>query len=169
MEDRIKQIVVAILAKARDDVRANMQAKGINASGRTSAALQVRQNGSRIELVKVAGENAPFQTLQYGRAGGNVTGGFRITKAGVRDVSNTFKAILIQWAKNKGFELNWGGATILGRKIAREGTARHETPRNDIYDEPLEKAVDGVRQEARKYVLGSIKAVLASGYADTNL
>lgn len=163
------QNIAQILLQAREEIRANMAAKGINASGRTSVALQVRQNGSRIELVKVAGENAPFQTLQYGRAGGNVPGGFRITKAGVRDVSNTFKAILIQWAKNKGFELNWGGATMLARKIAREGTERHRVPRNDIYDKPLEKAVDGVRQEARKYILGSIKAALASGYTNTDL
>ena len=51
MEDRIKQIVVAILAKARDDVRANMQAKGINASGRTSASIIVRETDTGVGIV----------------------------------------------------------------------------------------------------------------------
>ena len=150
------QNIAQILLQARDEIRANMQAKGINASGRTSAALQVRQNGSRIELVKVAGDNAPFGTLQYGRAKGRVPRGFY--------------DILKQWTRDKGLSFSSEQergtfAYFLARKIAREGTKRHRSPRNDIYDEPLEKAVDGVRQETRKYVLGTIKAVLQSGYA----
>ena len=164
MADNVSNTIAGILTQARDEIRANMQTQNINASGRTSAALQVRQNGSRIELVKVAGENAPFQTLQYGRAGGNVPGGFRITKAGVRDVSNTFKAILMQWAKNKGFELNWGGATMLGRKIAREGTRRHETPNTQVYSEPIKKAVEAVGQEVRRYVLQSVQATIKANF-----
>lgn len=154
------QNIAQILLQARDDIRANMQAKGINASGRTSAALEVVQGSGKIALIKAQGENAPFGTLQYGRAGGRVPAGFY--------------EILKQWSRDKGLsfanEQERGTfAYFLARKIAREGTQRHRAPRNDIYDEPLEKAVDGVRQEARKYVLGSIKAVLASGYVDTSL
>ena len=154
-QQEFAQNIAQVLTQARDEIRANMAAKGINASGRTSAALQVRQNGSRIELVKVEGDNAPFGTLQYGRGGGRVPKGFY--------------EILKQWSKDKGLsfssETERGTfAYFLARKIAREGTNRHRSPRTDIYDEPLEKAVDGVRQEARKYVLGTIKAVLSSGY-----
>ena len=154
------QNIAQILLQARDEIRANMQAKGINASGRTSSALEVVQGGGKIALIKAEGQNAPFVTLQYGRAGGRVPAGFY--------------EILKQWSRDKGLsfinEQERGTfAYFLARKIAREGTQRHRSPRNDIYDEPLENAVDGVRQEARKYVLGSIKAVLASGYADTNL
>lgn len=154
------QNIAQILLQAREEIRANMQAKGINASGRTSAALQVVKRGSQIALIKAEGQNAPFGTLQYGRAGGRVPAGFY--------------EILKQWSRDKGLsfanEQERGTfAYFLARKIAREGTQRHRSPRTDIYDEPLEKAVDGVRQEARKYVLGSIKAALASGYADTNL
>lgn len=150
------QNIAQILTQARDEIRANMAAKGINASGRTSAALQVVHRGSKIELIKAQGQNAPFGTLQYGRAGGRVPAGFY--------------EILKQWSRDKGLtfssETERGTfAYFLARKIAREGTKRHRSPRNDIYDEPLANAVDGVRQEARKYVLGSIKAVLESGYA----
>lgn len=154
------QNIAQILLQAREEIRANMQAKGINASGRTSAALQVVQRGGKIALIKAEGQNAPFGTLQYGRAGGRVPAGFY--------------EILKQWSRDKGLSFSSEQergtfAYFLARKIANEGTQRHRSPRNDIYDEPLAKAVDGIRQEARKYVLGNIKAVLGSGYADTNL
>ena len=149
------QNIAQILLQARDEIRANMAAKGINASGRTSAALQVVQRGGKIELIKAEGQNAPFGTLQYGRAKGRVPRGFFY--------------IIQQWTRDKGFSFenekhrNAFTAYVVN-KVKTEGTNRHRSPRNDIYDEPLAKAVDGVRQEARKYVLGTIKAVLDSGY-----
>lgn len=161
MTDRqFEKNIAQILLQARDEIRANMQTQNINASGRTSAALQVVQGGGKIALIKAEGQNAPFVTLQYGRAGGRVPAGFY--------------EILKQWSRDKGLsfanEQERGTfAYFLARKIAREGTKRHRSPRNDIYDKPLENAVDGIRQEARNYVLGNIKAVLASSYADTNL
>jgi hypothetical protein len=154
------QNIAQILLQAREQIRANMAAKGINASGRTSASLQVVQRGSKIALIKAEGQNAPFGTLQYGRAGGRVPAGFY--------------EILKQWSRDKGLSFSneqerGTFAYFLARKIAREGTERHRLPRNDIYDKPLEKAVDGVRKEARKYILGSIKAALASGYTNMDL
>ena len=149
------QNIAQILLQARDEIRANMAAKGINASGRTSAALQVVQRGGKIELIKAEGQNAPFGTLQYGRAKGRVPRGFFY--------------IIQQWTRDKGFSFenekhrNAFTAYVVN-KVKTEGTNRHRSPRNDIYDEPLAKAVDGIRQEARKYVLGTIKAVLDSGY-----
>ena len=150
------QNIAQILTQARDEIRANMQAKGINASGRTSDALQVVQRGGKIELIKAEGQNAPFGTLQYGRAKGRVPRGFFY--------------IIQQWTRDKGFSFenekhrNAFTAYVVN-KVKTEGTNRHLSPRTDIYDEPLAKAVDGVRQEARKYVLGTIKSVLESGYA----
>ena len=154
------QNIAQILLQARDEIRANMAAKGINASGRTSAALQVVQSGGKIELIKLEGQNAPFGTLQYGRAKGRVPRGFFY--------------IIQQWTRDKGFSFenekhrNAFTAYVVN-KVKTEGTNRHRSPRNDIYDEPLAKAVDGVRQEARKHVIDGIKAVLESGYTDTNL
>ena len=150
------QNIAQILTQARDEIRVNMAAKGINASGRTSAALQVVQRGGKIALIKAQGQNAPFGTLQYGRAKGRVPRGFFY--------------IIQQWTRDKGFSFenekhrNAFTAYVVN-KVKTEGTNRHRSPRTDIYDEPLAKAVDGVRQEARKHVLDGIKAVLASGYA----
>lgn len=155
MADNVSNTIAGILTQARDEIRANMQTHNINASGRTSSALQVRQNGSRIELVKVAGENAPFQTLQYGRAGGKVPAGFYY--------------IIKQWTRDKGLpfdtETERGTfAYFVARKIAREGTSRHETPDTQVYSEPIKKAVEAVGQEVRRYILQSVQATIKANF-----
>ena len=135
--------VEAILNEARDAIRAEIDSKGINATGNTSKSFRVERYEGGIRLV-MGGESfptAPLETLEVGRPGGNVPGGFRMTKAGVLDVSNTFKAILIEWAKAKGIaDFGWGRATMLGRRIAAEGTLRHRSPVN-VYSQAVTDAV----------------------------
>ena len=146
--------VAEILELAKQEIQEEMAAKGINASGRTSRSFRVEryENGARLVMGGTAERTAPLETLEIGRPGGNVPGGFRITKAGVRDVSNTFKAILVQWAKEKGItDFGWGQATILGRRIAAEGTNRHKNPTN-VYTEATIKAAN----EVRKYATATI-------------
>ena len=155
MAVEIANSISAILTQARDEIRANMQTQNINASGRTSASLQVRKNGSRIELVKVAGENAPFQTLQYGRGGGKVPAGFY--------------NIIKQWTRDKGLsfanETERGTfAYFVARKIAREGTRRHETPNTQVYSEPIKKASEEIGQEVRRYILQSVQTTIKANF-----
>lgn len=155
MADNVSNTIAGILMQARDEIRANMQTQNINASGRTSSALQVRQVGSRLELVKVAGENAPFQTLQYGRAGGKVPAGFYY--------------IIKQWTRDKGLsfdsETDRGTfAYFTARKIAREGTRRHETPNTQVYSEPIKKASEEIGKEVRQYILSGISAVIKANF-----
>ena len=155
MADNVSNTIAGILTQARDEIRANMQTQNINASGRTSSALQVRQNGSRIELVKVAGENAPFHTLQYGRAGGKVPAGFYY--------------IIKQWTRDKG--LSFSNETERGtfayftaRKIASEGTKRHETPNEQVYSEPIKKATESIESVVKDYVLARISAAIKANF-----
>ena len=155
MADNVSNTIASILTQARDEIRANMQTQNINASGRTSAALQVRQVGSRFELVKVAGENAPFQTLQYGREGGKVPAGFYY--------------IIKQWTRDKGLsfanETERGTfAYFVARKIAREGTRRHETPNTQVYSEPIKKATEEIGKEVRQYILSGISSVIKANF-----
>lgn len=155
MADNISNTIAGILTQARDEIRANMQMQNINASGRTSEALQVRQNGSRIELVKVAGENAPFQTLQYGRAGGKVPKGFYY--------------IIKQWTRDKGLSFDTETergtfAYFVARKIVREGTNRHKTPNTQVYSEPIKKAVEEIGQEVRRYILQGVQTTINSNF-----
>lgn len=125
--------IVAVLEKAKADIQARMEAENINASGRSSRSWRVVQYDGGVRLLYGDFDTAPLETLEVGRPGGNVPGGFRMTKDGVLDVSNTFKAILIRWAEEKGIpDFGWGRATMLGRRIAEQGTLRHTNP-VDVY------------------------------------
>lgn len=167
MEDRIKQIVVAILAKARDDVRANMQAKGINASGRTSASIIVRETDTGVQLVGgkpgqhivsgqprgvdvLADDTAPIPTLEIGRPGGSVPKGFYY--------------ILKQWTRDKGIPFTKESerqtfAYFLAKRIAREGTRRHEMP-EDVYTTPAKEAAQAIQKDLTLLVNTEILSVL---------
>ena len=150
--------VEAILNEARDAIRAEMAAKGINATGNTSRSFRLERYEGGIRLV-MGGEyypTAPLETLEVGRPGGNVPGGFRMTKAGVLDVSNTFKAILVEWAKAKGIaDFGWGKATIVGRRIAAEGTLRHKNPVN-VYSQAVNDAMKKINDNVTVIVTQKI-------------
>lgn len=151
--------VEAILNEARDSIRAEMASKGINATGNTSKSFRVERYDGGIRLV-MGGESyrtAPLETLEVGRPpGGNVPGGFRMTKAGVLDVSNTFKAILVEWAKAKGIaDFGWGRATMLGRRIAAEGTLRHKSPVN-VYSQAVFDARNKIVQEVSVFMTDKV-------------
>ena len=142
--------VEKVLEAAKDEIQARMEADDINASGRTSKSFRVERYDGGIRLVMggTAERTAPLETLEVGRPAGNVPGGFRTTKAGVRDVSNTFKAILVQWARDKGIEgFGWGHATMLGRRIAAEGTERNRNPKI-VYTEAVIEARDEIMRTA---------------------
>ena len=125
--------IVEVLEKAKADIQARMEAENINASGRSSRSWRVVQYDGGVRLLYGDFDTAPLDTLEVGRPGGNVPGGFRMTKDGVLDVSNTFKAILVKWAEDKGIaDFGWGRATMLGRRIAEQGTLRHTNP-VDVY------------------------------------
>lgn len=147
-----------ILERAKQRIQDNLAAKGINASGRTSRSFRVERydGGVRLVMGGTAERTAPLSTLEVGRPGGNVPGGFRVTKAGVVDVSNTFKAILIQWARDKHIpDFGWAEATILGRRIADQGTNRHRNP-EDVYSSVVQDAVREAGEEAVKSITAFI-------------
>lgn len=155
MADNVSNTIAGILTQARDEIRANMQAQNINASGRTSAALQVVQRGTKIELIKAEGQNAPFQTLQYGRVKGRVPRGFFY--------------IIQQWTRDKGFSFenekhrNAFTAYVVN-KVKTEGTNRHETPNEKVYSEPIQKASEGVEKVVKDYVLKSISVAINTNF-----
>lgn len=145
----IDEQIVALLEKAKAEIQTRMEQEDINASGRSSRSFRVVRYDGGVRLVYGGADTAPLGTLEVGRPAGNVPGGFVMTKAGVRDVSKTFKAILIQWAKDKGIQdFGWGRATMLGRRIAEQGTLRHFQP-VDVYTsivmQTAEKVKDGLR------------------------
>ena len=153
-----------LLDAAKDDIQARMAAEDINASGRTSRSFRVERYDGGIRLVMGGTDErtAPLETLEVGRPAGNVPGGFRMTKAGVLDVSNTFKAILVEWAKAKGIaDFGWGKATIVGRRIAAEGTLRHTNPVN-VYSQAVLDAEDKIKKDVRVTITALIHQELTN-------
>lgn len=139
--------ISSILTQARDEIRANMASKGINASGRTSAALQVRDVGGKIQLFKEAGYNAPFSTLQYGRKAGGVPRGFFY--------------IIQQWTRDKGFsfenEKNRNAFTAyVVNKVKTEGTNRYTNPQTDIYSMPIANAVERIKNMVSNAIISNV-------------
>ena len=129
----VYELAAELLEKACQSIKEEMAAKDINATGNTSESFRVEryEGGVRLVMGGTEAKTAPLETLEVGRPAGDVPGGFRTTKDGTVDVSNTFKAILVDWAKAKGIEgFGWGAATMLGRRIAKEGTLRHRNPTN---------------------------------------
>lgn len=155
-----------ILERAKAAIQAQMEYQGVNATGNTSKSFRVVTEGSHVMLLMGGERTAPLETLEIGRPGGNVPGGFVLTKAGVVDVSNTFKAILIQWAKDKGIpDFGWGRATMLGRRIAKEGTLRHSKP-VEVYSEAVIRAANEVLRYAKAQVTDLIHKELSNVIID---
>ena len=154
----IEAKVTELLEDAKQRIQDNLATKGINASGRTSRSFRVERydGGVRLVMGGTAERTAPLSTLEVGRPGGNVPGGFRVTKVGVVDVSNTFKAILVRWAKEKGIaDFGWGAATMLGRRIADRGTNRHLNP-EDVYTSVVMQTAEEVKDGLRSVFTMSI-------------
>lgn len=142
MAKDLKGQIADALTQTRDEIRANMEAKRINASGRTSASLRVDEYPLGVRLVGGSdrthtippgiyeSDTAPIPTLEVGRAGGKVPMGFYY--------------IIREWSKEKG--LSFANESerntfsyFVSRKIAREGTRRNVMP-VDVYSTPVEKA-----------------------------
>lgn len=156
----LKQIVVRRLTECQQQIQQDMAALGINASGRSSRAFRVVVTENGVQLIYGSEErHAPLETLEIGRPAGDVPGGFVLTKSGIVDVSKKFKSILIHWADEKGFQLGWGGATMLGRRIAEQGTIRHTEPQ-DVYSTNVQRTADALNEDLPRQVRAEIQTAL---------
>lgn len=174
--DELEQQIIAILTQARDEMRANMQAQRINASGRTSASLRVEKYARGVRLVGGtdgvhpvsdapsgidAADTAPIPTLEFGRAGG-----------GNPPVPRGFYYIIREWTREKGLNFSSESergtfAYFLARKIAREGTKRHQIPA-DVYSTPVMNARERIEIAIKSSLRNTISAAL-SGATVTSL
>ena len=142
--------VERVLLDIRDEIRAKMASEGINASGRTSAGIQVQRYESGVRLVLTGERVAPLATLEVGRRGGKVPMGFT--------------DIIEQWSRDKGLTFprerdRRSFAYLAARKIAARGTLRHETP-VDVYSEEVTRGVarlkDGIKAQVTEYIHNSL-------------
>lgn len=129
--------VANILEAVKAEIQTQMRSKGIDASGKTSASLRVEryENGVRLFMGPV-GEAAPLATLEVGRQGGKVPRGFT--------------DIIEQWSIDKGLRFPEEGdrrrfSYLTARKIAREGTRRHEKP-VEVYSEAVSRGAEEINK-----------------------
>ena len=171
MATPLESEIIKVLEQTRDEIRANMEAQHINASGRTSASLRVEEYQGGVRLVGgydkrrdirdapgiYANETAPIPTLEFGRECGKVPRGFYY--------------IIKDWtrAKRLSFENESERATFayfVAKKIAREGTLRNDA-HADVYSTPTVKARDRINGILRQTVKGAILQGLAGGKIQT--
>ena len=169
MAKDLKGQIADALTQTRDEIRANMEAKRINASGRTSASLRVDEYPLGVRLVGgsdrthtippgiYASDTAPIPTLEVGRTGGKVPQGFYY--------------IIREWTKEKG--LSFANESerntfsyFVSRKIAREGTRRNVMP-VDVYSTPVEKAKRTIADIVRRRTDDTIKKALGGASVAT--
>lgn len=135
------EIFERILERAREDIVANMEAKDINATGRTAASFRVERYDGGVRLVMGGDNTAPLQTLEVGVAPEEAPKNMQ-----------TLIAVLYEWSKAKGIQFEKDGqrrsfAYLLGRRIQREGTLRHMSP-EDVYTSIVLQVADDVRIQA---------------------
>jgi hypothetical protein len=155
---QIREYLRARLERAREGIVANIESKGIKASGRTQNSLEVVfVSDTHAQIVQRAGKVAPYQTLEVGRAPGKVP----------YDLQTT----LYQWSVDKGISFcsdkeRLKFANALKWEIAREGTKRHKR-HEDVYSTILADTEQALREDVRQGVLGiavkSIKVALFGG------
>lgn len=130
----------------REQIKANMEREGENASGRTSRSIVVESDDGVTRLVGGGDGCAPLATLESGYKGAVSFGR------------------LYQWSKDKGIEFDSDRERrkftfLLQRKIAREGTRRYNK-HVDIYTTPVAQAVDEIVARCGDIILEQIKSTL---------
>lgn len=167
----LEQDIIRVLQQACDEIRANMQSKGINASGRTQRGFAVEKDGDSIRLVlnhdekaqveckpngfgSVQVGTAPLSTLEIGREGGRVPKGFYY--------------MIKQWTRDKG--LVFGSESerqtfsyFTARKIAKQGTRRREQP-VDVWSTPLRKAEEQLSNDIRLYIAQGVQEAVQKNF-----
>ena len=133
----IDEYIEQRLEKLKNEIVGNMEAKKINASGRTAASFRVEKYDYGFRLIGGGEGAAPLFTLEVGRVGGKVPMGFT--------------SILVQWSRDKGLTFatereRTTFAYFLGKKIAREGTKRNKQ-KEDIYSSAVKSAVDDISKQ----------------------
>lgn len=167
----LRKDIIAVLNQCKAEIQANMAAKHINASGRTSRGFVVRETAENITFVLSDTEKAtieckprgvgsiqvgvaPLDTLEVGRPAGGVPRGFYY--------------IIKQWTRDKGLRFGTESerqtfAYFAARKIAREGTGRNRQ-HVQVWKIPVNRAVGELKADIRTHVQQAVINAAQSKY-----
>lgn len=150
----IRKILTGALEEAKDKIQQNLANTGTNASGRTSASLDVVVDSTVGTLF---GRQA-FGTVETGRKPGRVPAGFR--------------DIIYQWMQDKGVHAEVTGrrsqqsadmsmAYCIARKIANEGSRLYrDGGREDIYTNVLPLTIERVQNEVTNVYMINLNSIM---------
>lgn len=121
------------LESLRQRIIANHRQAGQVASGKTIASMQVIVDGNRGELIG----RRRFFNLEEGEPPWRNAGS-------IRKVPATFNAVIEQWIRDKGLNLN---SWAVAHKIIHEGTRLYrQGGRADIYSNEIPITIDAIGQ-----------------------
>lgn len=166
----IDEILTRSLERMRDRIAANINEKGLRASGKTAASMykpgSIRMTDTGAMLVAVG--RGWFQSLEQGRPGGRVP--------------RSFTSIISQWIIDKGLSVRqipykrqpserWQpkytveerslrmAAAAIAHTIAERGTLLYrQGGRRDIYSPVIEEEVKLLERELGELIVKSIKS-----------
>lgn len=146
----LTEYIHTALEGAAERIRLNIDAQGINASGRTKASILVRETEKGFALVGGGDKAAPIGTLEIGRKAGKVP--------------SDFETILSEWVAAKGINVADERKFVrsLAWKIKRYGTERHRDPskRKDIYSSVAVETLENIKNEAKEHLLQTVRAII---------
>lgn len=159
----IDDSIVNVLEETKAKIQANLEAKNINATGRTSLSFRVVRRDKKIMLVAGGdshawgGSTAPVESLEVGRGPG---GDYK-----------QLRPIIVRWSIAKGLKLSgvtakdeeshrWAFATIVAKNIVARGTRRH-SKHEDVYSNELEEAKNKLRSVITEDVRNIMSSIIA--------
>ena len=167
----LEQDILSVLTKARNEIQANMQSKGINASGRTSRGFVVEKYDGGLRLILRHDETATIQcaprppkgltSITVGTAPLNT---LEVGIDGIKRPPRGFYYMIKQWTRDKGLQFASESerqtfSYFTARKIIKQGTARHRNP-VDVWSIPVKKAQATLQNDIRAAIGAQIhKAV----------
>lgn len=131
-----------------DEIKSNMSAKGVNASGRTASSIKVRTDANRVAVVIGGDKTAELSTLEKGIS----------PEEGAKEFAKgTLISAIYQWSNEKNISFRTDRqrqsfAYLTARKIKMYGTLRYNA-NIDIYSVERERAIKDLQTICKKETL----------------
>lgn len=166
------EVLVATLERIRAKIAANINSKGLKASGKTEASMfkadSIRLTDTGAQLVAVG--RGYFQSLELGRPAGRVPRGFAyIIRQWIIDKGLSVRMIPYRRQPSEGWQPKYSveerslraAAGAIAHNIAARGTRLYQQGgRSDIYTPVLEEETKRLEAEIGRIIANSIKQAL---------
>lgn len=172
INEDIDNAMLATLERIRARIAANIESKGLKASGKTSASMfkpdSIRLTDTGAQLVAVG--RGYFQSLELGRPAGCVPRGFaHIIRQWILDKGLSVRMIPYRRQPSERWQPKYSveerslraAAGAIAHNIATRGTRLYQQGgRSDIYSPVLDEETNRLEAEIGRIIANSIKQAL---------